>query len=312
MLNNTESDKIAFVFPGVGVPLCGYEGAFFTKHRSIMAAFLEEASRQASADMMAALSAENIANFSALDRELFAYAFGCACAAVYREYGVKPTCVTGHSLGVYAALSAAGAISFSDGLRVVVRAYELARDTCREGKFGMGVTVGLTSDEIEKMLSEGDYGSICLVNFNNPTAYVLSGYRHELKLFLAEAESQGALKAMFLEVVAPYHNPGFLSAASDGLELFLKELSSWNPPICPIISPFDQAELATEEQLVAMVARNLSNPIYWQRAIEAMSQLGVRSVFECGAGISLTQNSRFIPGAPKHFNCKTSGWRLTN
>ena len=192
---------------------------------------------------------------------------------------------------------------------MVETAYALVHQTCPNGDFGMGAVVGLTTEDIGPLLEKPEFASIELANANNATSLVLSGAKRELRDLLHEAEALGAFKAVLLNIDRPYHNPRFLEPVTHTFRHFLKGLA-WHTPRHPIVSSLDQRLLSTPEDLLDFTARNLAVPIHWHKVIETFSALGVNLVIECGPGLSLTQNARFIPGSPPHVNTKTSRRRL--
>ena len=305
--------KAAFVFPGVGVTPSGHEGEFLERHRGLMQPFLDEAAAFSGEDLAATLGPRTAGKPggrpSALAEELFTYAFDCAVAAAYRQSGLEPSYVAGHSLGLYAALAVTGVVSFGDGLSMVERARAFVREACPPGRFGMAVVIGMRDAEIAGLLGDPAHTGVVRANTNNDTATVLSGSVADLELFLEVARREGAFKAVLLDVDMPYHNPVYLAPASDRFRVFLKGLS-WSEPCCPLISPIDQVSLEDPAELLECTACNISTPIRWQKVVERLASLGVAVAVECGPGISLTQHASFIAGAPKHVNTKTSAWKL--
>ncbi|MFD6656459.1 type I polyketide synthase [Streptomyces parvus] len=61
------------------------------------------------------------------------YALQCALVRLWQEAGIQPSAVTGHSVGEYAALHAAGALSLEDGLALSAHRGRLMRDHCKPG-----------------------------------------------------------------------------------------------------------------------------------------------------------------------------------
>ncbi|GAA4335825.1 hypothetical protein GCM10023086_68660 [Streptomyces venetus] len=61
------------------------------------------------------------------------FALQCALVRLWREAGVEPTAVTGHSVGEYAALYAAGALSLEDGVRLTAERGRLMQQRCAPG-----------------------------------------------------------------------------------------------------------------------------------------------------------------------------------
>ncbi|GAA2405910.1 hypothetical protein GCM10010433_00410 [Streptomyces pulveraceus] len=61
------------------------------------------------------------------------FALQCALVRLWEEAGIGPWAVTGHSVGEYAALFAAGALSLADGLELSTHRGRLMRDQCAPG-----------------------------------------------------------------------------------------------------------------------------------------------------------------------------------
>ena len=305
--------RAAFVFPGVGVTASGHEGEFLERHREVMQPFLDEALAFAGESLhatLAPLSADPSAGPpSPRAEELFTYAFDCAVAAVYRQSGLEPSYVAGHSLGLYAALAVTGAVRFGDGLEMVVRARDFVRDACPPGRFGMAVVIGMSAAEIVSLLADPAHAGVARANINTDTATVLAGSVADLERFLEVARREGAFKAVPLDIDMPYHHPVYLAPATARFRAFLGGLA-WSAPSCPLVSSIDQALIADPAELLECTACNISTPIRWQKVVERLAALGVAVALECGPGISLTQHALFIPGAPKHVNTKTSAWKL--
>jgi [acyl-carrier-protein] S-malonyltransferase len=300
----TEShDVAALAFPGVGVRLSGCEAGFYQKHRGRLRPLLEEASSAAGMDLEFALLRDQIGSAGEKSRQLFTYAFSTGVALVLREQGLVPAYAAGYSFGVYAALHATGMISFSDGLTILAQAYSLMRSACNGHALGMGYVVGLTRGEIEKLLAGRLYCGLVLVNSNSDTCNVLAGPRETLEGFLAEAQDRGALAAECLSVKIPYHHPTLLGKVSPQFRSYLERFS-WNPPSCPLVSSIDQRLLTAPEEIVDFTARNLSTPNNWQKVVGTLAGVGVTRMFECGPGISLSQNGRFLPHDIQYFNVK--------
>ncbi len=297
--------SIAFAFPGVGVRLCGHEEAFWSRHRPVMTPFLEEASRFAGVDLVDELRRDQKGDDVLGEREaqLFTYAFNCAVAAVYLRHGLRPQLLAGHSMGLYSALTTAGVIEFSEGLVIVERAYQVVTAACPGGEGSMAVVVGLNNDDIDELLTLPCSASVRLVNSNNDTTKIFAGRRIELASFVEAADDADALKARLLPVSSPYHHPELLNGAVLEFERFLRGYS-WKSARRPIVSSIDQRLLSEGEDLLQLTARNIATPIDWERVMQSVIDEGTSTVFECGAGLSLTQNGRLMPASPVFINVK--------
>lgn len=304
-----ETGKTAFAFPGAGVNPSGREAEFFERHESVFKPLFDEASSHAGTDLACELVEDRIEHLDDERNQYFTYAFGVGALQVFAGNGMTFDYTAGYSFGVYAALHASGALSFSDGLAMVREAYALMREACRHVEAGMGVTVGLDEEELLGILDGGRFSSLRLVNSNSDLCKVLAGERAELDEALREARRRGAVHAEPLKVAVPYHHSAYLSFATPAFAEFLAGLD-WRDPACPVISSIDRSPLETAAELVDFAARNLSTPINWQKVVETLGSFGVTRIVECGPGISLSQNGRFIPGGIQYVNVKNAERRL--
>ena len=89
----------------------------------------------------------------------------------------NPDMVAGHSLGEFSALTAAGALSFEDGLRLVYKRALAMQKACEIQKSTMAAIIGLDDKTIEDICKEvADNGKIVVAaNYNCPGQIVISG-----------------------------------------------------------------------------------------------------------------------------------------
>jgi|WetSurMetagenome_2_1015567.scaffolds.fasta_scaffold00119_16 [acyl-carrier-protein] S-malonyltransferase len=297
------NDSSAFVFPGVAVEPCGAEAVFFNRHRAVMGPFLARASEAAGTDLAAALDKGELAGLGERNGQLFTVAYSHAVARVHAEAGIAPRVMAGYSLGVYAALSASGAVAFDECLLMAGAAFDIMKKHCGGGRFAMGAVIGLTAGEIELMLAADAYKSVCRTNTNNPACHVFSGEAGDMERFFDDARGRGALSTVAFGVSIPYHHPRFIGAAS---KEFFDALGgiSWKNASVPVLSSIDQKPLVRGDDLRRFTATNLATPVNWQRVAEAMAALGVGVAYECGPGISLCQNGRFLGGGMRYLTVK--------
>jgi [acyl-carrier-protein] S-malonyltransferase len=304
-----DSVKTAFAFPGVGVRPSGHETDFYGRHASVMKPFLEEASGAAGSDLVRRLLDGTIGAMEDGKSQLFTYAFCCGFAGVLEGAGIRPAFTAGYSFGIYAALQAAGAVTFGGGLEMVLKAFELMSEASRGRGAGMGVVVGLSGEDLAALVEKQGLASVRIVNSNSELCKVLSGERKDLGILLAEAKRRGAVSTQILEVDIPYHHPALLRGVSPRFMDFIKGLD-WKKPRCPVVSSIDQALLEDPSELARFASANLSTPISWQKVVETLAGAGVARIVECGPGLSLTQNGRFIPGGLEYVNTRNVQKRL--
>jgi [acyl-carrier-protein] S-malonyltransferase len=301
--------KWASLFPGIGIRLFGKEPDFYRKYKSYLKPYLDMGSGLLGEDLTIPLLSGQNHHASQLSGEIFTYAFSCGAFRVLQDKGFQPDLLAGHSLGIYAALTAAGCISFNDGLSIICKAYQLGNRTGRQKNFGAIIIIGLEHEEISRALRADGYSSVRLGNLNNHSSGVYVGLREETDKLTRWAEAAGALKTIPLRTDIPYHNPLFMRESGALFSDFLETLH-WNDPGCPIVSALDHGLVKTGAGARELTAANLSSPIHWPGVLQKLSEQGVDAVMECGLGVSLTQHSRFIDQAPYHYNLRNFRRRL--
>ncbi|RBM09482.1 type I polyketide synthase, partial [Streptomyces sp. PT12] len=173
--------RAVFVFPGQGSQWVGMA----TELRAGSTAFREslESCRDALApfvdwDFDAALDDEELlARVDVVQPVL--WAMMVSLAAVWRAHGVEPDAVVGHSQGEIAAAVVAGALSLTDGARVVALRSRAIRALA--GKGGM-VSVPLPADALD--LPDG----VSVAAVNGPNSVVVAGDPEGLETVLAKVE----------------------------------------------------------------------------------------------------------------------------
>jgi [acyl-carrier-protein] S-malonyltransferase len=298
----------AFVFPGVGVRLCGAEKEFFDLHREVMRPPLREASYYCDTDLIALLFEGGIDALPDDKRQFFTYAFSAGAADVANRLTGRPIAAAGYSFGIYAALYATSACSFSDGLILLDKANQVMRAASAGKGFGMGVVVGLTAADIRVLLEAREVETVMETNCNHEHCHVFSGTDVEIDAFLKKAEAFGAIKFERLEVDIPYHHPVLLQGVPEAFRMYTQKVE-FKKAHRPIVSTIDGSLLSEPDELLDFVTRHPAHPIHWQNTMVTLHHLGVDTLFECGPGISLSQNGRFLPFEMTYINIKkTAAW----
>jgi len=242
----------------------------------------------------------NTNNF--LDDELksqcISYIFSCSIADILKNQNVKPSFVSGYSMGIYAALYYCRTISFKDGLIMLKNVWDSISEVTAKGKYGMGMIIGLDESDLMKFLLDEKEVEIC--NQNNPLTFIISGSLTAVERILLLAKTEGALRANLLPVSNPYHSQ-FLGKANSGFTEVNKGLL-FHDPAYRYISALDQQIIETADGLKKEIISNITNGMHWYNTMNFLIKHGTDIFFECGAGDSLTRNARFVGGDFKSFS----------
>ncbi|CAP61360.1 uncharacterized protein PODANS_4_40 [Podospora anserina S mat+] len=128
-----------------------------------------------------------------------------ALAQMFIHWGLKPDAVVGHSIGEYAALVTAGALTLEDGLLFVAKRASLMTAKCPAASSGM-MACALPAREIECLLSQHGFPALSVACENSPKDSVVAGSLDELTRF-GEFARANKIKNKLLEVAYGFHSP---------------------------------------------------------------------------------------------------------
>lgn len=203
----------------------------------------------------------------------------------FREAGIVPDLVAGHSLGEYAAAYAAGSLSLEDGVRLVAERDRLMNESSEINPGGMIALIGADPEEVEEAVQEQS-GVVVAANFNTPRQTVISGEQGAIETL---AEKVGG-KGRQLKVAGAFHSPLMVEAAS-GMELMLAE-TEFEEPETPMISGMDGKIIATADDIRTGLQRQMLSPVRWVAVIERFVDMEVGEVIEAGDDGTLTRMLR--------------------
>lgn len=211
--------------------------------------------------------------------------------------GVETTVAAGHSLGEYAALTAAGVLTFAEAMEAV-RVRSLAMQAAsNSGEGAMTAIVGMSIDDAAAVCEEAAQGDVLLVaNENSPMQTVLSGSEAAIER-AEELAKQRKARAMRLPVAGAFHSP-LMEPARAEVQRAIDALP-FRPGRFPVVP--NATGQPTSDPLVLQDAlrRHLVSPVHWVATMAAMVDLGVDRVLEAGPGDVLTRlGKRCAPKLP--------------
>ena len=206
-----------------------------------------------------------------------------------KEFGVdiseKAKYFSGHSLGEYTALCAAGALSLRDTARILrVRGKAMA-DACPTGG-AMAAILGLDLDQVEEIVKEAcsDIAKVQIANDNSIGQVVVSGHEEAVKKATEIASSRGAKRAVILPVSGPFHSK-LMQPAVKVLEEVLSDIE-FKSPSKPIIA--NVTAKAETENFQELLLKQITSRVRWVESIKYAESQGVTKCIEIGAGRVLT------------------------
>lgn len=274
--------KTAFLFPGQGVQTCGM-GEDFYRNSPQAARFYEEAGDILGLDMKALCFEKN----DLLDQtEYTQAALVTTYLAMYRELeqrGIKPDITAGLSLGEYAAIAAAGAISDLEAVRLVRKRGMLMQYTVPAKEGAMYAILALEEKKIEEILE--NIPDVTIANYNCPGQIVITGKTDAVKLAAEKLKEAGARRTLMLNVSGPFHSP-MLKPAGETLRKELEQVQFQELEI-PYVTNVNAQKITQKSEITDLLVKQMYSPVRWMQSMETMLADGVDTFVEIGPGKTL-------------------------
>ncbi|GMU39870.1 MAG: malonyl CoA-acyl carrier protein transacylase [Chloroflexota bacterium] len=204
----------------------------------------------------------------------------------------RPAMVAGHSLGEYAALIVAGAVTFADGVRLVRERGRLMQEACDREPSTMAAVLGVEPDVLRAICDEHG-AAIC--NINAPGNITIGGTTAAVEAASAAATAAGASRVVPLTVSGAFHTP-LMQSAAEGMRGVLAGVAFRDPGI-PVVSNVTAQPITTAAALPEELASQVTHPVLWVPSVQTMQAGGVSQVVEFGPGRVLTGLVRRIDRA---------------
>ena len=201
----------------------------------------------------------------------------------------KPDMVAGHSLGEFSALTAAGALSFEDGLRLVLARAWAMQKACEAAPSTMAAIIALPDETVEKICAEvtEELGKVVVpANYNSPGQVVISGDVEAIKEACARMKAAGAKRALPLAVGGAFHSP-LMEMARVELAAAI-EKAPVSAPVCPVYQNVDALPHTDPLEIKENLLKQLTSPVRWTQSVKNMLSDGMTDFVECGPGQVLT------------------------
>ena len=193
----------------------------------------------------------------------------------------QPTMVAGHSLGEVSALVAAGAMEFSDGLKLVAARANAMQKACEMQPGTMAAILGLEDGKVEEICATIP-GIVVPANYNCPGQLVISGTVEAVTAACEAMKAAGAKRALMLQVGGAFHSPLMEPARAE-----LATAIAFTPivdPRCPIYQNVDGRPHKDPARIKANLIAQLTAPVRWTQTMQNMLVDGATKVVEVGPG----------------------------
>jgi len=202
-----------------------------------------------------------------------------ACLEAVHSLGIEPAVVVGHSVGEYSALAACGALSARDAIGLVAERGRATAKAARERPGAMAAVLGLGDLAVEELCA--GIGEVWPANYNCPGQVVVSGAVNAVDRLVEEAGALGARRVVKLRVTGAFHSP-LVAGAAETLRPAVEQ-ARWQPAEIAFMSTVT-ASIEPVERLPGLLLEQLSAPVRFTHAVEALVRDGVDLFVEVGPG----------------------------
>jgi [acyl-carrier-protein] S-malonyltransferase len=214
----------------------------------------------------------------------------------------RPAFVAGHSLGEYAALVAAGAVGFDDGVRLVRERGRLMQEACDAEAGTMAAVLGLDEELLTDICIQ-HRAAVC--NVNAPGNITIGGSIDAVAAASEAATEAGATRVVPLTVSGAFHTP-LMQSAADGLRGALNGVQ-FKQPHTPIVSNVSANTLLDPADFADELVSQVTSPVLWAASVQHMQREGVTTLIEFGPGRVLSGLARRIDRDLQTVNIGTAG-----
>lgn len=204
--------------------------------------------------------------------------------------------VAGHSLGEYAALTAAGALQLDDTARLLKLRGQAMQRAVPVGVGAMAALLGLDFEAVAQIADEAASADE-IVNAANDNAngqVVISGHAGAVARACDIAKERGAKRAMQLPVSAPFHC-ALMQPAADEMAAALAD-TTIAAPCVPVIANVTAEATSDPEVIRKLLIDQVTGSVRWRESMIWAADNGVTELLEIGSGKVLTGMARRIDG----------------
>lgn len=196
----------------------------------------------------------------------------------------KASFVSGHSLGEYSALCAAGAFDLMTTARLLKIRGQAMQAAVPVGVGAMAALLGAGVDAAQALADAAADGEVCTVaNDNDPTQVVISGHKGAIERAVAMVKDHGIKRGVLLPVSAPFHCP-LMQPAADAMADALGRF----PPravLVPLFANVTASPVSEPADVARLLVEQVTGRVRWRESVAAMEAAGVTHFVEFGGKV---------------------------
>lgn len=189
----------------------------------------------------------------------------------------------GLSLGEFTALTAADAMSFEDGLKLVRQRGRFMQEACEATRGGMAAIIGLDEAPTREVCAQA---GVVLANLNCPGQLVISGETEKIAHACELAKAKGARRALPLAVAGAYHSP-LMASAQSKLQAELARVNIIEPKVT-VVSNVTAQPHDIPESIRSRLVEQVTSSVRWEESMRYLLAQGFTRFIELGPGTALS------------------------
>ena len=210
---------------------------------------------------------------------IFLTSLACLEALRSRVPSLKYDATAGLSLGEFTALTAAGAVSFADGLRMVQLRGRFMQEACDATHGGMASIINMDDVALAEVCREAE---VDIANINCPGQVVISGDKIKVGQAVELAKARGAKRAIPLVVAGAYHSR-LMRGARDKVAHALANLPMRQPAL-PVVSNVTARPAGNVDEIKDLLVRQVTSSVRWSESMQWLIAQGFGRFIELGPG----------------------------
>jgi [acyl-carrier-protein] S-malonyltransferase len=287
-----EREKICFCFPGQlqeRPPLPAHHPLYGDK---LAHEIYEETRRLSQFDVLNfSFEQRNWEPYCNIKLQLSSYVISLIHYYRLEREGIFPHMIAEHSMGIYAALVAAGSMDFREGLLITRDIGLLMEKRAREIGGSMCLVLGLGADEIEGIRGQLDGYRISVANYNGSRNFVLSGLKEGIDRVITLSLEMGAIAAHRLTFSVPLHSE-LMEPLRAEIRRLVDRVAVEEPKV-PILNHMTLSFLKKGD-IKPFLAEEICRPVYWEGSVRELIRRGIGWFIEVGYDATLCKLIRWI------------------
>lgn len=281
--------KTAFLFPGQGAQVVGMGKDIYEKYveaREIYNKVEELTGKDIKRICFEGPEEELIKTENA---QLAILTTSLAILQVLENNGIRADIAVGLSLGEYTALIYGGYLSVEDGIKLIQKRGYYMENYLPDEEYSMAAVIGIDSKKIDEICYainlEGKF--VVPANYNCTTQTAISGTSEAVDVAIERLKEAGAKRVIKLKTSGPFHTEKLQQAS----QLFAEELEKVQferGKGIKIIKNIDGEVYSSKENFKEILAKHITSPVRFDKAIQLMKEEKVDRFIEIGPGKTLT------------------------